>query len=440
MGPRRSPVYFTNPPIVASSQIQLMHSTNFIMTSRKFILAAFSIGFLLLISCSNVLAQKPALISIQAANVASPSTLSEDPVVSANGRFVAFESFGFNIVPLGPNSSKNIFHRDLQTGVTTLVSVNLSGTNGGNGNSQNPAISADGRYVTFESHASNLVANDTNTFLDVFVHDMQTGITTLVSVNSAGTGSGNQESIKPTISANGRVIAFESLASNLSSIDTNNRLDVFARDLQTGTTQLVSCNVGCTASGNNDSFTANVPKDKAPRANISNDGRIIAFESRATDLVTIPMAPNGFTEVFARDLQTGTTTLLSVNMQGTVSVGGQVPVISGDGRFAVFQSSAPNITANDSGSGLDLFRRDLQTGTTAMVSATVTNTGSDGPSNFGYFPVISTDGRYITFQSNAQNYVANDLNNGIRRVSKGYANKHDGIDQWNNWRRVGSWK
>jgi Calx-beta domain/WD40-like Beta Propeller Repeat len=380
------------------------------MSFRKYILWAFSVGLLFCMCGSNVMAQKPTLISVQAADVAAGSGLSEDPVVSANGRFVAFESFSFNILPVGPNARKNIFHRDLQTGVTTLISVNLASTGGGNGDSQNPAISADGRYVAFESRANNLVAIDSNTFTDVFVHDTQTGITTLVSVNSAGMGSGNQESIKPTISANGGMVVFQSFASNLSTIDTNNRLDVFARDIQTGTMHLVSCNVGCTASGNNDSLTANVPKDKAPRANISNDGRIVVFESRATNLVTIPMAPNGFTEVFARDLQTGTTTLLSVNMQGTMSVGGEVPVISGDGRFAVFQSSAPDITPNDSGSGLDLFRRDLQTGTTTMVTATITNTGSNGPSNFGYFPIISTDGRYITFQSNAKGYVANDLN------------------------------
>ncbi|HKR12037.1 MAG TPA: Calx-beta domain-containing protein [Pyrinomonadaceae bacterium] len=363
-------------------------------------------------SALNVMAQKPALISVQSNDVASGSGLSEDPVVSANGRFVAFESFAFNIGPDGNNGRKDIFLRDLQTGITTLVSVNLAGDAGGNQDSQNPAISADGRYVAFESRASNLAANDTNTFSDIFVRDMQTGVTTLVSVNSTGTGSGNEESIKPTISANGRVVLFQTLASNLSSIDTNNTLDVFARDLQTGTMHLVSCNAGCTASGNNFSVTANVPKDKAPRANISNDGRIVVFESHATNLVTIPMAANGFTEVFARDLQTGTTTLLSVNMQGTLSVGGEVPVISGDGRYAVFQSSAPNITANDSGGGFDLFRRDLQTGVTAMVTTTITNTGSAGPSNFGYFPVVSTDGRYITFQSNAKGYVANDLNNG----------------------------
>lgn len=380
------------------------------MSFRKITLPAFSVSLLLFLYGLNVMAQKPVLINVRSADVAAGSGLTEDPVVSANGRFVAFESFSFNLLPVPSDGRRNIFHRDLQTGVTTLVSKNLAGTGGGNGDSQNPAISADGRFVAFESRANNLVAIDSNTFSDVFVHDMQTGITTLVSVNSAGTGSSNHESVSPTISANGRVVLFQSFASNLSTIDNNNKLDVFARDLQTGTMHLVSCNVGCTASGNNDSVTANVPKDKAPRANISNDGRVVVFESRATNLVTISMAPNGFTEVFARDLQTGTTTLLSVNMQGTMSVGGEVPVISGDGRFAVFQSSAPDITANDSGGGLDLFRRDLQTGTTAMVTPTITNTGSNGPSNFGYFPVISTDGRYITFQSNAQGYVANDLN------------------------------
>ena len=382
------------------------------MNLRKSILAACSLCFLLLICVSNAIAQKPVLVSVQSGDIASASGLSEDPVVSANGRFVAFESFAFNIVPNDNNGRKDVFYRDLQTGTISLVSVNSAGTGVGNFDSLNPSISADGRFVAFESGASNLVANDNNNNSDIFVRDMQTGVTTLVSVNSAGTGSGNQGSFTPSISANGRVVAFQSAASNLVSTDSNSQGDVFARDLQTGTTHLVSCNVGCTASGNNASFTSNVPKDKAPRANISNDGRVVVFESRATNLVTVPMAPNGFTEVFARDLQAGTTTLLSVNMQGTLSVGGEVPVISGDGRYAVFQSPASDITANDSGGGLDLFRRDLQTGTTAMVSVTITNTGSNGPSNFGYFPNISTDGRYITFQSNAKGYVANDLNDG----------------------------
>lgn len=102
------------------------------------------------------MAQKPVLISIRNADVASGSGISEDPVVSANGRFVAFESFAFNIFPGDSNGRKDVFYRDLQTGITTLVSMNLAGTGGGNGDSLNPAISADGRYVTYESRAGNL--------------------------------------------------------------------------------------------------------------------------------------------------------------------------------------------------------------------------------------------------------------------------------------------
>lgn len=202
------------------------------MTSQKLALTAFCLCFLLFMSEPKVLAQKPVLINVPSNDVAAGPSSSEDLVVSANGRFVAFE---------GPAGRRNIFHRDLQTGITTLVSVNLAGTGGGNEDSLNPAISADGRYVAFESRSSNLVASDTNINSDIFVRDTQTGITTLVSVNSAGTGGGNQDSVNPTMSANGRVVAFQSFASNLSSLDTNNAADVFARDLQTGTMHLVSC-------------------------------------------------------------------------------------------------------------------------------------------------------------------------------------------------------
>jgi Tol biopolymer transport system component len=119
------------------------------MRLQKLLVAAISAVFLPFIYSANVLAQKPLLISVQGADVASGSGTSEDPVVSANGRFVAFESFAFNIIPDGSNGRKDIFYRDLQTGVTKLVSVNLSGTGGGNGDSQNPSIRADGRYVAF---------------------------------------------------------------------------------------------------------------------------------------------------------------------------------------------------------------------------------------------------------------------------------------------------
>jgi hypothetical protein len=371
-------------------------------------------GLALTLAASPGYAQKPTLVSIQHGGIGGGGTLSEDPVVSANGRFVAFQSFTFNLVPNDNNGSADIFVRDLQTGTTILASANLAGTATGNGHSTKPVISADGRYVAFESGASNLVANDTNTSLDVFVRDLQTGTTTLLSLNTAGTGSGNQGSSSPRISANGQVVVFQSFASNLVTNDNNNAPDVFARDLQSGVTSLVSSNAAGTFSGNNASYLALVPKDKAPRASISNDGRFVVFESYATDLVPLTDSNGNNPDAFVRDLQTNTTTLVSINRFGTASGngGGTQPVISGNGRFVFFQSSSTDLTSNGAPFSFNLYVRDLQTGVTEMVSVTTSNAASRGPLNSNYFPVASDDGRYVIFQSDAKDYVVNDSNNG----------------------------
>src|SRR5205823_14993793 len=124
-------------------------------------------------------------------------------------------------VPNHTNNCPDVFVRDRSAGTTTLVSPNGTGTNGGNNNSTTPAISADGRFVAFVSTAGDLVANDTNNRQDVFRRDLQTGTTTLVSINSAGTDSGNNVSgdervgVPPTVSADGRYVLFASQASDL---------------------------------------------------------------------------------------------------------------------------------------------------------------------------------------------------------------------------------
>lgn len=117
----------------------------------------------------------------------------------------------------------------MQTGTTTLVSANRLGTGSGNGPSTTPVLSDDGRFVAFSSSASDLVENDTNGQPDIFVRDLQTGKTTLVSVNKAGTNSGNQTSSSPVISADGHFVAFSSLANDLVTTDTNGQSDVFVR-------------------------------------------------------------------------------------------------------------------------------------------------------------------------------------------------------------------
>ena len=157
-------------------------------------------------------------------------------------------------------------------GNTTRVSVASDGTQSNN-SSYNPSISANGRYVAFESEATNLVRGDTNNFRDIFVHDRQTGQTTRVSVASDGTQA-NGHSYDPSISADGRYVAFASLANNLVSGDTNDQQDIFVHDRQTGQTTRVSvASDGTQASGH--SFNPS----------ISADGRYVAFVSSASNLV-----------------------------------------------------------------------------------------------------------------------------------------------------------
>jgi Ca2+-binding RTX toxin-like protein len=148
--------------------------------------------------------------------------------VSADGRFVAFQSDADDLVATDTNGTRDVFVRDLQSGVTILVSVNKDGTGSGNGSSNFPNISADGRYVAFTSRADDLVATDTNGTSDVFVRDLQHGTTTLVSFNKDGTSSGNSGSGGSVMSADGRIVVFTSIADDLVTTDTNGERDVFA--------------------------------------------------------------------------------------------------------------------------------------------------------------------------------------------------------------------
>src|SRR5256884_1283871 len=228
-------------------------------------------------------AQTHAASAVQAVSLADPSlpvasggsSDSSASVISTDGRFVLFLSSANNLVTNDDNGKfVDVFLRDRTNGVTTLVSVNQTGVGGGNGNSVSPAISTNGRYVVFESEASNLVAKDTNGVSDVFVRDLQTGTTTLISVNSAGAG-GNGPSTSPLISPEGRYLAFVSAAGDLVANDTNNATDIFVRDLQNTTTTLVSVSRDGATSGNGASDWPTMTPD----------GGGVAFGSKATDRV-----------------------------------------------------------------------------------------------------------------------------------------------------------
>ncbi len=352
-------------------------------------------------------------------SVASDGTQSNNdsynPSISADGRFVAFESEATNLVSGDTNNFRDIFVHDRQTGQTTRVSVASDGTQS-NQHSYNPSISADGRFVAFESVASNLVSGDTNNHPDIFVHDRQTGQTTRVSVASDG-AQANDFSSNPSISADGRYVAFISVANNLvsggdtepptlpsttslpnntASGDTGVDHDVFVHDRQTGATTLVS--VAMDGSEGN---------GYSEEVSISADGRYVAFRSGASNLVSGDT--NNHPDIFVRDLQTNQTTRVSVASDGTQANNFSFePSISADGRYVAFMSWADNLVSGDTNSDWDVFVHDRQTGATIRVSVA---TGGGQAAGRSQSPSISADGRYVAFASSASNLVSGDTNN-----------------------------
>ncbi len=324
-----------------------------------------------------------------------------DPAISADGRFVAFQSDSSNLVAgdtghiAGHDEPLNIFVHDRDTGITERVSVASDGTQA-NSSSFDPAISADGRFVAFRSKASNLVPGDANFADDIFVHDRDTGITERVSVASDGTeGNDRSNRAQLTISANGRLVAFESEASNLVAGDTNASPDIFVHDRVTGTTERLSV----ASDGSQGNFSSD---DSA----ISADGRFVAFQSFARNLV--PSDTNGWPDVFIHDRVTGTTE--RVTMAGDGTEGNQFsfdPAISADGRFVAFGSDASNLVSGDTNVSPDIFVHDRVTGSTERVS--VAGDGTQGNSD-SRIPAISGDGRFVAFDSLAGNLVLGDTN------------------------------
>ncbi len=351
-------------------------------------------------------------------------------IMGASVRSGALASQATDLVANDMNGTRDIFvlsgNVDLGTPTVVRVSVpNLAdqgmlGTEA-NASSNHPSMGGNERFVAFESDATNLVFGDTLGFTDVFVHDRQTGATTRVSLpNAADQGmlgtQGNNVSVQPVISANGRFVAFESLASNLVFGDMNNAIDVFVHDRQTGATERVSipnlADQGMlgTESMNGVNFLAS----------ISADGRFVSFQSNATNLVLNDTM--GFADIFVHDRQTHATTRVSLpnaadqGMLGTQGNGDSVGTNNGIsflGRYVAFRSAAPNLVLNDGNSVQDIFVHDRQTGATIrvdVVGATEANDEAEGE------PVISADGAFVAFDSKATNLAANDNNMTTRDV------------------------
>jgi Tol biopolymer transport system component len=316
---------------------------------------------------------------------------SSDPSISSDGRLVAFVSLSGNLVT--SVNGQQIYVRDRQTGQTTVVSKSSAGIVGG-GTSSAPAISADGRYVAFVSTSGNLVGGVNGT--QVYLHDRELGLTTLISKDNSGTPvHGDGASSSPTISSNGRFVAFASLSTNLVAASSNQQ--IYIHDRLTGvngTTRLVSKNSSGTAGDGNSSTPS-----------VSGDGRFVAFVSGSTNIVT------GFSgqQVYVHDRNTGTNgtnSLISQNNSGVPNAGDQSssgPSISSDGRYVAFTSSATNLIATVSGQ--QIYLHDRNGPTTSLASRD--NAGSlvegIGPSDSAS---INGNGGFVAFASQAANLVA----------------------------------
>jgi Tol biopolymer transport system component len=318
-----------------------------------------------------------------------------DLSISNSGRYVAFGSSATNLTAGDGNANEDVFIHDRKTQKTTLASVNSHGHKG-NGDSDYPAISASGRYIAFDSSSSNLVAHDTNAEYDVFERDLKTGKTRMVSVSSGGKQCNSTcGDYGPTVSANGRFVAFDADASSLVHQDSNGSNDIFLRDLKSGRTKRVSVS----SSGAQADGGSNKPV-------MSANGRFIAFESSATNLVHHDT--NASVDVFVHDVKTGKTRRVSVASNGhEAGAESRFPTISADGRYIAFQSEASNLVGGDSNASRDIFVHDLKTGKTKLISVTPSGAESSGDSSQ---PTISPDGHFVSFDSAAEDLTRNDHN------------------------------
>src|SRR3972149_11094020 len=314
-------------------------------------------------------------------------------------------------------------------GITTRVSVASDGAEGNNG-SRFPAMSGNGRFVAFSSFASNLVPGDIGGFADVFVRDLQANTTVIVSVNSIGARGNGESYTRTAISADGRFVAFDSIASNLVAGDTNTCPfyvspgtcpDVFLHDRDTDTDGVFD-EAGAIATIRVSEPTGGGQSNGArSQPAVSADGRFVAFESLASNLVLgdnndfcDTNYDNIFTDncpdIFVHDRLTATTTRVSVASNGSQASGFSYQAgISGDGRWIGFNSSAADLAANDTNAVQDVFLHDRQTGATSRISVNGVGEQGNGPSGFGP-PSLNFDGRFAAFESSASNLVAGDTN------------------------------
>lgn len=331
-----------------------------------------------------------ARVSLDAAG-AEVTGVSEDPDISGDGNLVVFASQSADLVPGDTNGRQDVFVKDLASGTVTRVSVDSAG-NEANGDSSSPVISADGTTVAFVSSATDLTT-DTNGVDDIFVHTISSGVTELISVSTAGSQT-SRESAQPSISADGMAVAFRAFDGSLVAGDTNTLQDVFLRDRSTSTTIRVSVD-----SSGNQAVSAADPSG-SQRPSISDDGNRISYWSSATNLVTGDT--NAAHDIFLYQVDTAVTTRLSTNSATEGDGNSFSPDISGDGTVVSFYSRASNLASGDTNGVADVFVTEVGSGTLELVS--INNaTPADGQS---VSPVLSSDGSVVVYITEADNLTA----------------------------------
>ncbi len=350
----------------------------------------------------DLFSQTTELISANASNTTSGNGASFSPHISRNGAVVVFRSSATDLGPLTNNSgAEQIYARNLADETTSLVTVSADGAAEADDYTWDETVSADGRFVAFESWAGNLVPNDTNNTADVFIRDLVAGTTALASVSLNGASGGNSFSYGPVaLSADGRFVAFVSSATDLVSAPSGTNSQVFVRDMVNGITRQASVEAG---EATNAFYYFTSP-------GLSDDGRFVVFERDEIDDPS-PWATPVNSDVFLRDMEAQTTTLVSANCSGAVPANApsRNPKISADGRYVVFESYATDLVAGEFVPGeANIYRWDRLTGETLLLTPNRSLTG--GAAGSKQVSGMSADGRVVVFESSSSDLVKGDNN------------------------------
>jgi Tol biopolymer transport system component len=399
----------TVPALSADGSIAALESANVLNDNRRLTYDVFACN-----TASNnavlISAHHPLLASQMPDGISGFTSSS----VSSNGQFVAFYSDADDLAPNDTNATRDVFVRDLVLGTNILVSVNTNGV-AGDFLSTDPAINGSGRYVAFTSSADDLASGDANNAQDVFVRDLQSGTTALVSISTDGVHSGNRDSFSPIISSDGRYVLFHSKASNLAAGSFGTGIEnLFFRDLQTATTYALTSGAGVnsasmTPDGHWVVFYGTSAATSTTALYVWNSqSAALTYTNSATTSPVVSLSPDGQklafltslpNNLFVVDLVSNTVTM--INSPGTFQAYAGIQ-LSSDGRFVTY--AAATIPASQ-----NVYLYDLQAGTNLLISQNFGATGAGNGNSDS--PAISSDGRWVVFRSFATNIVPDDSNN-----------------------------